>query len=87
MLALTRGARGSTLFSREYPAGHTLPARQVTVKDTVGAGDAFTAALIVGLLKGWTLQAIHDRAVDAAAFVCSQAGATPALPAELRLQT
>lgn len=82
-LALTRGARGSTLFSRERPAGHTLPARQVTVQDTVGAGDAFTAALIAGLLTGWGLEAIHERAVAAAAFVCSQPGATPPLPQEL----
>jgi fructokinase len=82
-LALTRGARGSTLFSRERPAGHTLPARPVTVQDSVGAGDAFTAALIAGLLKGWALEAIHERAVAAAAFVCSQPGATPPLPQEL----
>jgi fructokinase len=79
-LALTRGARGSTLFSRERSAGHTLPARQVTVQDTIGAGDAFTAALVAGLLKGCTLDAIHEHAVAAAAFVCSQAGATPPLP-------
>ena len=82
-LALTRGARGSTLFSRESPAGHTLPAEQVSVQDTVGAGDAFTAALITGLLKGWALAAIHERAVAAAAFVCSQPGATPPLPQAL----
>jgi fructokinase len=83
VVALTRGARGSTLFSGERTAGHTLPACQVAVKDTVGAGDAFTAALIVGLLSGWSLEAIHDRAVAAAAFVCTQSGATPALPGEL----
>jgi fructokinase len=83
VLALTRGAGGSTLFSSEKRGGHTLPARPVEVKDTVGAGDAFTAALVAGLLRGWALEAIHDRAVDASAFVCSQQGATPALPQEL----
>jgi fructokinase len=83
MVALTRGARGSALFSRERAAGHTLPARQVAVKDTVGAGDAFTASLVAGLLQGWALETIHDRAVAAAAFVCSQPGATPELPQAL----
>jgi fructokinase len=83
MVALTCGARGSTLFTGECRAGHTLPARQVVVKDTVGAGDAFTAALIVGLLSGRSLDSIHDRAVAAAAFVCTQSGATPALPGQL----
>jgi fructokinase len=52
----------------------------VVVKDTIGAGDAFTAALIAGLLEGQEVGVIHSRAVAAAAFVCSQAGATPALP-------
>jgi fructokinase len=83
VIALTRGEQGSTLFTRELPNGHTLPARQVDVQDTVGAGDAFTAALVAGLLQGRTLAAIHQRAVAAAAFVCSHAGATPALRAEI----
>ena len=83
VLALTSGARGSALFSSEKRGGHTLPAQPVDVKDTVGAGDAFTAALVAGLLRGWGLETIHERAVAAAAFVCSQHGATPALPQEL----
>jgi fructokinase len=56
----------------------------VTVADTIGAGDSFTAAFTLGLLAGWPLPAILTRATDVAAFVCSQPGATPMLPAELR---
>ena len=52
--------------------------------DTVGAGDAFTAAVTLGLLAGWPLGTIHHRANELAAFVCSQAGATPRLPTGLR---
>jgi fructokinase len=83
LLALTRGEHGSTLYTRDQIGGHTLPAKTVGVKDTVGAGDAFTAALIVGLLCGRSIEDFHRDAVELAAFVCSQTGATPALPAEL----
>jgi fructokinase len=83
VMALTRGAQGSSVFTRDRLEGHTLPAQQVVVKDTVGAGDAFTAALIAGMLRGRSLEAIHNHSVATAAFVCSQSGATPALPASL----
>jgi fructokinase len=83
LIALTRGERGSTLYARERTDGHSLPARKVTVKDTVGAGDAFTAALVAGLLRRRPLEVVHEQAVAAAAFVCSQAGATPRLPREV----
>lgn len=80
-VALTLGAHGSLLVS---PAGksphHGLP---VQVVDTVGAGDAFTAALTLGLLARWPLDEINALANQTARFVCSQAGATPNLPPEL----
>ena len=82
LVALTRGAAGSVLVAE----GRTseLPARVTKVVDTVGAGDAFTAAVIVGLLRGRPLDAIHDHASRVAAFVCGQRGATPPIPASLR---
>jgi len=57
------------------------PAPQVKVADTVGAGDAFGAALIVGLLRGAPLQAVVDRANEVGSFVASQPGGMPKLPA------
>jgi fructokinase len=67
-------------------AGQTSlrPALATTIVDTVGAGDAFTAAVIVGLLRDEALEAIHDHAARLAAFVCGHRGATPAIPAALR---
>lgn len=82
LVALTRGPRGSLLYHRGQFSDH--PGTPVKVVDSVGAGDAFTAAMIVGLVQGWELASINRRANEVAAFVCSQAGATPSLPPELR---
>jgi fructokinase len=82
LVALTRGARGSRLYADGLWSDHRgLPA---DVVDTVGAGDAFTAALALGFLAGWDLDAVNEAANDLAAFVCSQAGATPPVPERLR---
>jgi fructokinase len=83
LVALTRGARGATLLNAEGSCECAAPA--VQVRDTVGAGDAFTAALVLGWLRGCSLEAIGEHACQVAAYVCSQAGATPALPGALRL--
>ncbi len=81
LVALTRGPRGAVLM--QGSATSELPGSQVEVRDTVGAGDAFTAALTVGLLQGLDLATINRRACQVAAYVCTQAGATPSLPARL----
>ena len=81
-VALTKGAKGSVLL-----AGDTMVSRGVsrqTVVDTVGAGDAFTAALAVGLLRGCSLAEIQKVATEVAGYVCSFPGATPALSKTLR---
>ena len=54
-----------------------LPTPKVLVKDTVGAGDSFTAAMIVGFARGNSLYDIHKKAVEISAFVCTQEGAMP----------
>lgn len=82
-VALTLGARGAALLGGDQWT--TEPGRVVDVRDAVGAGDAFTAALILGLLRGWDAPAILRRATDVAAFVCTQSGATPVLPPEFRV--
>jgi fructokinase len=82
VVAYTRGGRGSLLFSEGHWSEH--PGFPTKVLDTIGAGDSFTAALALGLLAGWELERINDHANRVAAFVCSQAGATPALPETLR---
>jgi len=81
-IALTRGAHGSLLLAAGVWSEHAgLPAKVV---DTVGAGDAFTAAWIMGLLARQPLDEINGSANELAAFVCSQPGATPPLPENLK---
>jgi len=81
LVALTRGANGSLLYRHGEWVEH--PGVPVSVRDAVGAGDAFTATLIVGLLRGAPLDQISDRANRVGAYVCTQPGATPRLPKEL----
>ena len=82
VVALTHGSAGSVLFrDREISQ---RPAVDTSVVDTVGAGDAFTAALAIGLLDGHDLDQIHRTASRVAAFVCSRSGATPKIPKSAR---
>jgi len=78
---LTLGADGSRLWTEGQ--WWEEPGRPVEVRDTVGAGDSFTAAYVLGRLKGWSPPQILRTASDIAAFVCTQSGATPDLPAAL----
>jgi fructokinase len=80
LVALTKGEKGSILWSNEQVSIH--PGYKVEVVDTVGAGDAFTAALALGMLRGKSLESISDHANRVAAYVCSKSGATPLLPKE-----
>jgi fructokinase len=84
LIALTRGSHGSLLVGRGGSCDHPgYPIDAAQRADTVGAGDAFTAALAVGLLRGQSLAAISERANRLAAFVCTRPGATPVIPADL----
>lgn len=85
LAAVTRGASGSSLYTPAAPAGHHLAAPQVAVADTIGAGDAFSAALLQALLLDAPLETAHQRASRLAAYVCSQPGATPPLPNDWRI--
>ena len=82
LAALTRGAKGSLLVTADGSASD-LPGTPVDVVDTVGAGDAFTAAVTLGLLAGWPLSKLHAHAERVAASVCTQRGGTPSIPADL----
>ena len=82
LAALTRGAAGSVLVADGVVS--IRPAEARVIVDTVGAGDAFTAAVMIGLLGGRPLEVMHDHAARLAAFVCGHRGATPQIPAELR---
>lgn len=77
LVCLTRGNDGSLLVSSDECSEHH--GFRVKVADTVGAGDAFTAALVHGYLRGTSLPQINENANRVGAWVASQPGATPAL--------
>jgi len=80
LVALTRGPAGSLLF--QSGQWSDCPSVPIKIVDTVGAGDAFTAALVTGLLQKMDLDEINRLADEVARHVCSCAGATPPLPKE-----
>lgn len=82
MLILTCGNKGSYVFSREEMS--YLTTREVEVEDTVGAGDSFTASFIASILGGKSLREAHRIAAQVSAYVCTQSGATPIIPDNLK---
>ena len=80
MLILTCGVNGSYIFTPESMTYQATP--KVEVADTVGAGDSFTAAFVASIIRGKSVSEAHRRAVEVSAYVCTQAGAMPTLPAE-----
>ena len=82
MVAVTRGGHGSLLVTPEE--WHEHPGIPVKVADTIGAGDAFTAALTHYLLRGADLATLNEAGNRWGAWVASQAGAMPPLPDDVR---
>ncbi|MBN1347760.1 MAG: carbohydrate kinase [Phycisphaerae bacterium] len=82
LLAVTRGERGALLVTSEELAEE--PGVKVSVADSVGAGDAFTAALADAWLRKLPLAEVARFANRVGAYVASRPGATPALPDEFR---
>jgi len=78
MVAITRGAHGSLLVTRNECCQH--PGIPAQVADTVGAGDAFTAAMTHYLLRGADLATLNEAGNRWGAWVASQSGAMPPLP-------
>lgn len=82
MMAVTRGGHGSLLVTRDE--WHEHPGIAVRVADTIGAGDAFTAALTHYLLRGADLHTLNEAGNRWGSWVASQSGAMPALTDEVR---
>lgn len=80
LVCVTLGARGSLLVTRNGQDRHAGLATRV--KDTVGAGDAFTAALTHYYLEGTPLAVLNEAGNRWGAWVASQAGGMPAMRAE-----
>ena len=76
-LILTQGTRGSYVFTPYEKSFLGTP--KVTIADTVGAGDSFTAAFVASYLNGRSIAQSHQLAVEVSAYVCQQHGAMPRL--------
>ncbi len=76
LLIITRGERGTLLYSADGRIDEVCPAKTVRVMDTVGAGDAFASVMITGLLHNWPLHSSLTRAQAFASAIVEQRGAT-----------
>ena len=77
LVAITCGGNGSLLVTREE--WHQHPGFPVKVADTIGAGDAFTAAMAHYLLRGAELPMLNEAGNRWGSWVASQSGAMPPL--------
>ena len=84
VVALTRGARGTVLFTRAGRFEGQVPSfPNQRNANSVGAGDACSAAIAVGMVLGWPGRQIVDLANSLGAYTAASAGATPTLPESL----
>lgn len=74
-VVMTRGADGAVLVTKD--AVHHQSGIPVDVVSTVGAGDAFTAAFILGFLERKSPPSLLSHACEIASMVCSYSGAVP----------
>lgn len=82
ILILTCGINGSYVFTATESS--FCPTPKVVVADTVGAGDSFTGSFVAQLLRGKTIREAHETAVRVSAFVCTQHGAMPTIPDNIK---
>jgi fructokinase len=76
LLVVTRGASGAELMTGTGEVYRVVPETLTHVVDTVGAGDALTSVLILGLLKGWSYAVMLERSQAFASAIVGHRGAT-----------
>jgi fructokinase len=84
LVAVTRGGHGSLLVTRE--AFHEHPGIPTQVMDTIGAGDAFTAALTHYLLRGADLATLNEAGNRWGSWIASQPGSMPELAKDVHAE-
>jgi sugar/nucleoside kinase (ribokinase family) len=85
LVAMTQGARGALAFvENEYLESPAF--RPPAIRDTTGAGDAFRAGFIYGLVSGLSIEDTMRTANAVAALSCRALGARAGLPGKEELQ-
>jgi ribokinase len=79
LVAVTRGAQGASLYAGGVEVASSS-SRPVVAVDGTGAGDAFTACLVVSLLEGRDREEALTRACTAGAIAVSSLGAQDSFP-------
>lgn len=77
-LIVTRGEKGAVAYDKQQKFLTVQPTAPTAVVDTVGAGDAFAALLLLGLSKQWPLELTLERAQAFACALVGRRGATVA---------
>jgi fructokinase len=77
-LVVTRGEKGAVACDRRQHFVAVKPPARIAVVDTVGAGDAFAALLLLGMSKQWPLKVTLERAQAFASALVGRRGATVA---------
>jgi len=76
LVILTRGERGATILNAEQTVAAGIYGDVTEGGDPVGAGDAFSAVCMLGVINHWSSQQILERAQEFAAAICGISGAT-----------
>jgi len=76
VLVVTCGSQGALAVSQAGEFIEVAPTADLNVIDTVGAGDAFAAVLLLGMQQRWPLQLTMERAQSFASALVTQRGAT-----------
>jgi fructokinase len=76
LLVVTLGEAGALAVTRGGETARVAPDHRQPVVDTVGAGDAFTSVVLLGVLRHWPLTLLLERAQAFASAVVGVRGAT-----------
>lgn len=75
-LIVTCGEQGALARLADGECLRVTPGQNIALMDCVGAGDAFAAVLMLGILRAWPMALIMERAQDFASALVGQRGAT-----------
>ena len=76
VLVVTCGSQGALAINRAGECIEVVPTADLSIVDTVGAGDAFAAVLLLGMQHHWPLSVAMERAQSFASSLVTQRGAT-----------